>query len=201
MYRFHPQTQRVKDMVDNGAIGDLMAMQAAFTFPVGDEENVRLNKDLAGGSVMDVGCYCVNVMRLMSGAEPYRAHAFAHIGDDSGVDESLTGILMFSGNIVGHFDSSLRTYRTHTYELRGTQGRIRVDEGFVMSADSETVIHHWQGDDYQQITIPPANSYTLMVEDFADALLNERPPRFHPQDAVQNMQVIDHLIASINRSR
>jgi len=201
MYRFHPQTQRVKAMIDDGAIGDLMAMQAAFTFTVNDESNVRLNKDLAGGSVMDVGCYCVNVMRLMSGAEPYRSHAFAHVGDDSGVDESLTGILMFSGNIVGHFDSSLRTYRTHTYELRGTQGRIRVDEGFVMSADSETVIHHWQGDDYQQITIPPANSYTLMVEDFADALLNEHPPRFPPQDAVKNMQVIDHLIASATRPR
>ena len=201
MYRFHPQTERVKQMIDDGAIGDLKTMNATFTFTVRSETNVRLSHDLAGGALMDVGCYCVNVMRHLTGVEPYRVHALADVGTDSQVDETLTGVLAFPDGVMGHFDCGLRAYRTHTYDIRGTTGRIRVDEGFVMPDDRATTIHYWHGDAYEQISIPPANSYQLMVEDFADAILNQRPPRFPAQDGVQNMQVIGHLLASTNRHR
>ena len=200
MYRFHPRTVRVKQMVDDGAIGEIKAINAAFTFTVRNEANVRLNKSLAGGSLMDVGCYCVNVLRHMTGHEPYRVEAIAVMGDESGVDESLTGILAFSGGVLGHFDCGLRTYRAHRYDIRGTNGRIRVNDAFVPDADQTTTIDYWHGDDYEEITIPPANHYQLMVEDFADALLNDRAPRFDPQDGVENMRVIDRLLSSVMRS-
>jgi predicted dehydrogenase len=197
MYRFHPQTQRVKQMLGEGAVGDIRAVQATFTFPIRSEDDIRLSKPLAGGSLMDVGCYCVNVMRFLLGSEPTRARAFATIGARSLVDETLTGILEFPGGVLGHFDSSLRTYFTHTYEVRGTRGRITVEQAFVMPPDSETIIRYRHDNQDEVITIPPANSYTLMAEDFADALLNSRSPRFAPQDAVNNMRVIDSLYASL----
>lgn len=196
MYRFHPQTQHVIKLLADGAIGRLTAMFAAFTFPISSEDNIRLSAPLAGGALMDVGCYCVNVMRLMAGEEPDRVSAVAQFGERSGVDETLAGVLGFPSGAVGHFDCSLRTNFRHTYELRGTEGRITVDEAFVMSADNSTIIRHWHGGDYHEITIPPANSYTLMAEDFADALLNNRPPRYDPQDGVNNMAVIDRLLAA-----
>ena len=71
-----------------------------------------------------------------------------------------------------------------------------VEEGFTMPADRATVIKLYRGDDYQEITVPPANSYQLMVEDFADALLNKTAPRFDPEDGVLNMAIIDALLAS-----
>jgi predicted dehydrogenase len=197
MYRFHPQTQRVKQMIQDGAVGDLRSMQASFTFPIRGEDNIRLSKALVGGSLMDVGCYCLNVMRFMTGAEPYEAHALSRVGAESGVDESLTGILEFPGGVLGHFDSSLRTYFNHAYEVRGTRGRISVEQGFVMPKDAETVIRWWHDDQYEEIRIAPANSYTIMAEDFASALLENRPPRFAPEDAVANMRVIDLLNAAI----
>lgn len=200
MYRFHPRTVRVKQMIDEGAIGDVKTINATFTFSLRDEANVRLSKSLAGGSLMDVGCYCVNVMRHMVGDEPYRVEAIGVVGDESGVDESLTGTLAFPGGVLGHFDSSLRTYRTHMYDIRGTEGRIRVEDAFVPSEEDETVINYWHGDDYDHITIPPANHYQLMVEDFADALINNRPPRFPAQDGVENMRVIDRLLGSMARN-
>ncbi len=199
MYRFHPQTQRVKALVQEGAIGRLTTMSAAFTFPISDESNIRLSKPLAGGALMDVGCYCVNVIRLMTGQEPDRVSAAAQFGERSGVDETLAGVLGFPSGVVGHFDCSLRTNFRHAYELRGTEGRITVDEAFVMSADQPTLIRHWHGSEYQEITIPPANSYTLMAEDFTDALLNHRAPRYDPQDGVNNMKVIDQLLAAAHR--
>ncbi len=196
MYRFHPQTTHVKRMLADGAIGDLQTISATFTFPLRSEENIRLSKTLAGGAVMDVGCYCINVMRLMTGEEPIQAKAVARLGVQTEVDESLAGTLIFPSGVVGHFDCSLRAQRVHTYDLRGTEGRILVEEAFVPTAESATKIRVWQGDRYQEITTPPINQYTLMVEDFADALLSNRPPRFKPQDAVANMQVIDALLAS-----
>ena len=197
MYRFHPQTVRVLDLLAERAIGKLTTINASFTFPIGDENNIRLSKPLAGGALMDVGCYCVNVMRLMSGEEPDRAHAAARFGADSMVDEVLAGVLGFPSGVVGHFDCALRTHFSHTYELRGTEGRILVEAAFVMDATKPTVIKWWQGQEYQEITIPPANSYQLMVEDFAEALLTPREPRYDPQDGVNNMRVIDRLLASV----
>jgi xylose dehydrogenase (NAD/NADP) len=196
MYRFHPQTAKVKAMVEAGAVGRIIAMQATFTFSVQGEGNIRLSKPLAGGSLMDVGCYCINVMRLMTGEEPEKARAIARIGTESGVDEWLSGILAFPGGALGHFDCGLRAYRTHTYEIRGTEGRILVESGFVMEPNEAPTIRYWQGDQYEEIPIPAANHYTLMAEDFADALLNSRPPRFSGQDGVYNMRAIDMLVAN-----
>ena len=197
MYRFHPQTERVKQMIVDGMIGDIRTMQASFNFVARHEDDIRLNKTLVGGSLMDVGCYCINAMRLMSDSEPSEVHALARIGAASQVDESLSAAMRFPNAVLGHFDSSLRTYFTHSYEIRGTRGRISVEQGFVMPKDAETVIRYWHDDRYEEISIPPANSYTLMAEDFADALINGRPPRFPPEDGVANMRVIDLLNASV----
>ncbi len=198
MYRFHPQTQRVKTMLDDGAIGELHTIDATFTFSLRDESNIRLSRELAGGSVMDVGCYCINMMRLMTGEEPQHGEAVMEVGPSTGVDERLAGVLQFPAGVIGHFDSSLRSYRTHRYELRGSGGRIVVDEGFVMDSSKPTVIRHWHGTDfYGEVRIPPADHYQLMVEDFADALLNDRAPRFSPADAVANMRVIDLLLGEL----
>ncbi len=196
MYRFHPQTQQVKQMVEAGTIGDLRAMCAAFSFVIESEDDIRLSKPLAGGSLMDIGCYCVNVMRLMTGEEPDDTKAIARVGQRSGVDESLSGVLSFPSGVLGHFDCSLRLQFTHTYELRGAKGRILVEQAFVVPPDRDTVIACWRGSGYEEIRIPPANSYTLMAEDFADALLNNRPPTFPPQDAVRNMKALDKLYTS-----
>lgn len=196
MYRFHPQTQQVKAMIDSGAVGQVKVIRSSFTFVAQDENNIRLNASLAGGAVMDIGCYCINVMRFMTGEEPSGAKAFAQFGERSGVDEVMSGVLEFPSGVQGHFDCSLRVDFTNMYEIGGTEGTILVETGFVMPWDAPTIIRHWRGDEYSEIRVEPANHYTLMAEDFADALLNNRPPKFAPQDAVNNMRVIDQLYAS-----
>jgi D-xylose 1-dehydrogenase (NADP+, D-xylono-1,5-lactone-forming) len=196
MYRFHPQTVKVKEMLAGGAVGKMLVVSAAFTFAIRSEDNIRLSAPLAGGGLMDVGCYCLNVMRLMSGEEPARGQAIGRFGAQSGVDEVLAGVVDFPSGVIGHFDCGVRTFRTHTYEIRGTEGRILVETGFVMEAHEEPIIRYWHGEDYEEIKMPAVNHYTLMAEDFADALLNKRPPRFAPADGVATMRAIDMLIAS-----
>ena len=196
MYRFHPQTQRVLQLIAEDAIGELQLLQARFTFAIQSEENIRLSAELAGGAVRDVGCYCINIMRLITGEEPDAVKAMARFGETTGVDETLTGLLSFPSGVLGHFDCGLRSYRSHQCEITGSSGRILIDEAFVASPDRGTMIRVWQDDVYAEVHVPAANHYTLMVEDFGDALLNNRPPRYDPQDGVANMQVIDKLLAS-----
>lgn len=195
MYRFHPQHWRVKELIAEGAIGQLQVISSAFTFTIRSEENIRLQANLAGGALMDVGCYCVNAMRFLTEEEPEAAQAFARFGENSGVDEVITGILRFPSGVLGHFDAGLRTYRNHTYEVRGSEGCIQLEESFTPYAQN-TIIRVWRGEDYREIVVPDADQYQLMVEDFGDALLQGRPPKFAPQDAVRNMRALDWLIAS-----
>lgn len=204
MYRFHPQNQRAQQMIADGAVGDVHMMNATFSFSIspGNEDNIRLSKTLAGGALMDIGCYCINSMRFITGEEPTNAKALAFFGTESDVDERTVATLQFPSGILGHFDASLRTTYTHTYEVRGTEGRIILPESYVpdYASGEPTYIHYWKGSDYEAIEIPAADHYQIMVEDFADALLNNRPPRFDPQDAVHNMRVIDMLLQSARTS-
>jgi D-xylose 1-dehydrogenase (NADP+, D-xylono-1,5-lactone-forming) len=195
MYRFHPQTERVKALVDAGQLGDVKVISAAFTF-VGREDEIAMNKALAGGSLMDVGCYCVNVMRYMLGEEPEHVSATALWGEQTGVDETFVGTLVFPSGAVGHFDSGLRAHQTHAYEIRGTRGRIAVDPGFDIDPLQDTVIRCWSEAGYTAIQIAAANHFVTMADDFALALLEGRRPRFSAEDGVHNMRVIDRLFAA-----
>jgi predicted dehydrogenase len=194
MYRFHPQHAAARRIIAEGGIGAPQIISASFTFTVRSELDIRLRADLAGGALMDVGCYCVSAMRLLTGEEPAHAAAVARFGA-SGVDEAIAGALIFPSGVVGHFDAGVRASRLHMYEVRGTEGRILVDAAFVPHGLTTTV-RHWHGDDYVEHSHPPVDQYRLMVEDFADALLHKRPPAYPPSDAVANMRVLDQLIAS-----
>lgn len=201
MYRFHPQTGLVKQLLDDGAIGELVMVNAAFSFRIREEDNIRLSKALAGGALMDVGCYCVNVTRLMAGAEPISVKAMQRTGVVSGVDEVLTGVMAFESGVLAHFGCSLRANFTHTYQLRGTTGKILVEEGFVVPPDHPSTVRVTEtnaagAETTREIRVAPANSYTLMADDFAQALIDGRAPRWKPQDGVENMRVIDQLYAS-----
>ena len=197
MYRFHPQHAKVKQIIAAGGIGELQFINSSFTFPVSDEANVRLSKELAGGGLMDVGCYCVNLMRFMTGEEPETVTATANIGATTGVDEGLAATLHFPSGVIGHMECGLRAFRQHCYTLKGTRGMITVPDSFVPDKGADTVVRHWQGDTYAEHVIPATDHYQLMVEDFADALLNDRAPRFPPSDAVRNMEVVDRLLAQV----
>lgn len=195
MYRFHPQHAKAQEILAAGGIGELQIINSSFTFPISEEANIRLSKTLAGGALMDVGCYCVNLMRFMTGEEPERVSAAANIGERTEVDETLVGALEFPSGVIGHFDCGLRSFGQHTYTLKGSEGMIVVPQSFVIDKAVDGIARHWQGDNYSEHVIPAVDQYQLMVEDFADALLKGRPPRFAPADAVNNMVVVDRLLA------
>jgi D-xylose 1-dehydrogenase (NADP+, D-xylono-1,5-lactone-forming) len=195
MYRFHPRTDRVVEMVRDGAVGDLRVIRSAFSFKLTNPENIRMNAALGGGALLDVGCYCVNSSRTIAGREPVEVQAFARWtpGD---VDDQLTGTLRFDDDLTAHFDCSLTTERCEFFEAAGTDGVLRVESSF-LPGKGDVVIQEQRGRaGVSEHSVSGADEYRLMVEHFADAALNDRPLRYTGEEAARNMLVIEALYAS-----
>jgi len=203
MYRFHPQYDKVRELIASGAIGALQVIRSAFCFRLEDFSNIRLRKELGGGALMDVGCYCVNVSRLVAGAEPVGVQASAVFGEKSQVDETLTGILRFPNNVIGHFDASFRTGFRSWVELQGTEGRLELERPFLshqVGGIGKIVVHR-ADDTREEFATRAANHYQLMAEHFADAVLKGQPLRYPPELDRGNMRVIDALYESARSIR
>jgi len=195
MYQYHPRTERALAVAEQ--LGEIRHVDAAFHFALPDREDIRLDPELAGGSLMDVGCYAVTAARLFLG-EPVQAYATATDRRDCGVETSLTGTLAFGGGataaISSGFDASI-----HRYTVIGSEGRLTVDEAFV--PDGETELRYTT--DGRQVTerFDPVDQYRLEVEAFLDAVERGESPRTDGHDAAKTMAVIDALYGSVDRDR
>ncbi|MDA0327994.1 MAG: Gfo/Idh/MocA family oxidoreductase [Gemmatimonadetes bacterium] len=195
MYRFHPRTKRVVEMVRSGLIGDVKAIRTAFTFRLTRKDNIRLDPTLGGGALMDVGCYCVNVSRTIVGAEPVSVQAVAQ-WTERGVDEALAGMLHFPEGVVSHFDCSLTMERSEAFEVAGTDGYLRVPAAFLPGTGPVGIEEVRGREPVKTHTLEGTDEYLLMVEHFADCILLDVEPRYSASEAAANMRVIEALYRS-----
>lgn len=196
MYRHHPLVKTVLDLIHDGAIGDVQLVRSTFSFNITSENNIRLDAALGGGALMDVGCYCVNLARLVTGGEPIDVAAVAEYGPTN-VDESFAGVLRFPNGVLSTFDVSVRASGGTNYVLVGTHGKVVVRQGFKTDKGEEGEIQVHVGAEISRIFTESADPYQLMVDDFAASVLDGRPLRWQPEDAVANMRVLDQLRASV----
>jgi predicted dehydrogenase len=201
MYRFHPQWQLVFERLRAGSIGDLRLARSLFTFTVTSPQNVRRRPELGGGSLYDVGYYCVNASRWAMGAEPVAAQASMSLGPE-GIDEEFAGLLDFGGGRLALFASSFTQPYRHEVELLGTAGRIRVPDAFVNGSDPVTVEIEDASGTWERIEVPGDDEYRLEVEDFADCVRSGRQPQIvSHEDTLANMAAIDALYEAARSGR
>jgi D-xylose 1-dehydrogenase (NADP+, D-xylono-1,5-lactone-forming) len=195
MYRFHPRTEKILKLVRDGALGELRFINASFTFRLRSPNNIRLSKELGGGSLMDVGCYCVNVIRTLTAAEPVEVQAYVNWAD-SGVDLQMAGALKFEGGLLANFDSGLNLERRETVTVAGTEGYLEIPKSFLPGkVDAHFSLLRGEAEriDYR---IAGVDQYKLMVEHFGDCVLNAHPLRYPAQEAAANMRIIEALYQS-----
>lgn len=195
MYRFHPQIDSLISLIDSDAIGDVRHMNAAFTFRLQVPDNIRLQADLGGGALMDVGCYPVNIFRSVIGAEPVEVTAFAH-WHPNGVDDELTGTMLFANGATGQFHCALNMARRETFLAAGVKGVIELPRAFLPGTDPTTITLRLGYKDVDQRTIASVNAYQLMVEHFSDCVYTDTAPLFSAREAAANMRVIEALYRS-----
>ena len=199
MYRFHPRSRRIKQMIAEGLIGTPRLVRSAFCFRMADSEwsdtpNVRLNPEMGGGALLDVGCYSVSVARWFLGAEPSQVQAQAEY-DPGGVDVHMVGSLSFAGNGLASFEASFITALQQTYGVAGSNGVIELPHNAFVPWEDEAIFYV-RGQDQekgQTYSVPGADEYQLMVEHFAEAVMGRTELRFPITDSIENMRVLDAL--------
>ncbi len=193
MYRYHPLTKKFISMLREGGIGEVKTVQSNFHVDIPNPDDIRFKKDTGGGALLDLGCYCVSIIRQIAAEEPEAARSFAKRNEE-GVDVSFSGIMKFPSGVLGQFDCSLTSQFSCGYTAIGSKGKLLVDWGGMVPWPGEVFkIKYWKGEDYSEIEVPAANHYALMIEDFSNALLNGTPLEFDLQDTINNMQAIDLL--------
>jgi predicted dehydrogenase len=199
MYRFHPRSQRIKQMVDQGDIGNPCLVRSAFCYHMDDDilrsgDNARLKPDMGGGALLDVGCYSVSVARWLMGTEPTAVQAQA-VYHSAGVDMHLVGTLRFAGGILAVLEASFISALQQTYTVVGSDGAIDLphnafipwekDAGYTLrKKDEEAGVEH---------VIQGADEYQLMAEHFSDAVLGRTELCRSPDESIANMRVLDAL--------
>jgi predicted dehydrogenase len=195
MYRFHPQTARVRELIAAGAIGQPQLIRASFSFRLTNPANIRLQPALGGGSLMDVGCYCVNIARTLYQSEPTEVQASADWGA-SGVDELMLGSMHFPGGRWAQFDCALTIARRETYQVIGDEGLIDVPVAFLPgAADTQLYIHDKQGARIERVE--GVDEYQLMAEHFADCVRGGQQLLYPADEAAANLRTITALYQSV----
>jgi D-xylose 1-dehydrogenase (NADP+, D-xylono-1,5-lactone-forming) len=188
MYRHNPQTRRLKQLVDEGAIGELRLIRAAFTYGLYDAENIRLRTDVEGGALMDVGCYCVSGSRLLGG-EPQRVYGEARIGE-TGTDWVFTGTLRFPGDVLATFDCGTALVDRDELEAIGSEGSLFLDDPWHCNVP---MIELRKDGNVDRIEVERQDSYRLEVENVSDAIRGEAELLLGREDAVAQARVLEAL--------
>jgi predicted dehydrogenase len=195
-WRYHPQTRRLAELVREGAIGELRLMRAVFSHnATPNPADVRLQGDLDGGALMDVGCYCVSGMRLLAG-EPAAVTAQQVIGGN-GVDVRLAGTLRWDG-IVGTLDCGLDLPDRDELEVIGSEGTLFLDDPWHARA---TGIELRREDGAEMVAVEAADGYQAEVEDLSRAIRGGGEPMLGRADARGQARVIEALYAAAEERR
>jgi predicted dehydrogenase len=191
MYRHNPQTMRLAALVAEGAIGELRVVRSAFSYGLYDANNIRLRTDVEGGSLMDVGCYCVSGSRLLGG-EPEIVYGQALIGE-TGTDWVFSASMTFPGDVLALFDCGTALAERDELEAVGTEGSIFLDDPWHAL---EPVIELRRPDGVERIELAPLDSYRLELENLSDAIRGEAEALLGRDDALAQARTIEALFRS-----
>jgi predicted dehydrogenase len=187
MYRHHPQTRALAETVATGGIGELRQLRTRFSFTLTDESDVRLVPELDGGALMDLGCYCIGICRLLAG-EPEAVSGFQHLGP-TGVDLRFDALLRFAHDAFAEFHCAFDLPEGTGIEAIGSEGRVLVREPFRCIEPHLELNGEW-------IDVEDVDRYILQLENFSAAVRGEAEPLLGRADAMGQARTIDALYRS-----
>lgn len=197
-YRHSPLTLKVKSLIDVGTIGRLKFIESHFSFPLENLNNVRLVKDLAGGSIYDIGCYNINIIRYLAGSEPLSIAAVGEIGKVSGVDENSSILMEFENGLSAVSYCSFKSINRCEYKIIGESGVIEVPVRFNAKGDTKIIIKSSDdAKDSEEINIVCPNNYMLEVEQLGKCILEGEKPFVTIEDSYNNAKVIEAAVSQI----
>ena len=208
MYRFQPQHQRVGALIEAGAIGDVVEVRTHLSVDImnpADPNNIRMKPDLGGGALLDMGCYIISVARMLYATEPVAVRAWQRIDDRFGVDVAAAGVLEFPDGRVAMVSCSFEGFGNGFYSVIGRKGVIEAPRGIIQGLGTrlgEALVITMDADGRRtEESFAPVDHYQLIVEAFADAVLNKTPVPLPLTDSLNNMRALDAFARSAREGR
>ena len=205
MYRCHPQTAMLVELIQEGAIGAVRVIQATFSFAAEANPQSRLlNNALGGGGILDVGGYCTSIARLIAGAalgkdfvDPVQVRALGHVGE-TGVDEYTIATLAFPGEIVAQLWTGVRVQGENVVRVFGTRGSILVPAPWLPGVGEPVHLVLQRGGERQEIAVGVGeNQYGLEADAVFAALEERQSPKMSWEDSLGNIKTQDQWRAAI----
>jgi len=201
-FRHHPMHLKAKELVESGAIGDVMTIRSTFTAGGGGggpetrrpESNWRFNKAKGGGSIYDLGCYCIHHARFIFAAEPIRVFASSQPGLE--VDDAAFLLLVFPDGKTALISLGWSSWGSQYAEICGNSGMLRLDKVWNNENQPVTIEHHTQhGTEF--IEFEPTFQFMHQLKHLCDCLRTGQPHRISPENCVNQMRVIDAVFESM----
>ena len=204
MWPHHPRTKRLRELLDTGEIGAIRRATGSFTFRLDElnSNNIRLQPNLGGGSLLDVGCYPIYGIRWAMGAEPVRVWATAHYVNDCDVE--MTGALWFADGRMASFDCGFTHPMRQCLEIVGTTGTITVEEMWVPALGRATFQIRREGrpaGDVETHSLDGHDQIQHMLENFGSYILDGKAVTPSPDEAVKTLKVLDALAKSAKQGK
>lgn len=193
MHRHHPQWETVRGLLERGAIGELVSMHSAFTFPLDPEETTPSDPKLGGGALLDVGCYCVHLARTLCQSEPVRVSAIQR-GEQ--LDTSMMGWMQMANRVMASFECSLEQDERQTARLSGTEGTIIIEQPWLPGDLPAVVRVEKDGEVQERILTEAAHCHQLQIEAFVRAVRDPEGFAWPFEDSLNNARVIEALFAA-----
>jgi len=173
MFRFHPQHQKVQELINNKKIGNIDSFYGSFGFPSFPEGDIRYNKELGGGFLNDSGCYPICASRMIFDQEPLSVFYHNSIDSKTGVDVKGTSILTYKNNKTASITYANGNYYQAKYEVWGSEGVISLDRAYSVPSDFITKINlqynienTWEGRKNEIIKVEPTDHFLKMIDIF-----------------------------------
>jgi predicted dehydrogenase len=191
-YRYHPLALRVEQIVASGELGKLERVEAALCFPLPKFSDIRYNYSLAGGATMDAGCYAVHMARTFGGSTPEVVSAHAKLRDPQ-IDRAMSAELLFFGGHTGRVRCSM--WSSHLLQISasvvGDRGELHVLNPILPQAFHRLAVRSADGKRVERFS--RRASYAYQLDAFANGVLRGETVKTTPEDAVENMTVIDAI--------
>ncbi|MDR8392314.1 Gfo/Idh/MocA family oxidoreductase [Aliifodinibius sp. S!AR15-10] len=198
MYRFHPQWQKAKSLVDDGSIGELRTISSVFSYYNEDPDNIRNKAEMGGGAMMDIGCYCLSLSRFIFGSEPSKISGSVELDPDFRTDRLASGVLEFEDG-TSIFTCSTQLVPDQGVTIYGTEGKIEIEIPFNAPPDKPTRLWLTAGGETEEIKFEVCDQYTLQGDAFARAVLDDNEVPTPLTDALNNMKSIEAIFESADK--
>jgi predicted dehydrogenase len=201
MYRYTDRTAKVREVLRSGALGEIKSVSATFRFLLNRPGSIKLQPELGGGALYDIGCYPVNFIGLVADeiagrpgsgvAQP--EFVSAECVREGGIDVNFSALLKYPSGLIAAAHCGFNAHKRVCAEIIGTQGVLEIPDPFFDNPGALTLT---TGETRREIPVAESDRYRHEVEDFAAAILEKRPPHFGLAESLRNAEVIDRLFAA-----